>query len=69
MADVKVKLLRPLNGAEVGSTATYSEADAKRLASYGAVEIVGGTKSETAPANKMEAAPANKSTTTRKTKG
>jgi hypothetical protein len=59
VADVKVKLLRPLNGADVGTTATYSEADAKRLASTGAVEII-QAKAEAAPQNKMEAALANK---------
>lgn len=59
MAHVKVKLLRPLNGAEIGSTAEYSEADAKRLEARGAVEIV--KKAEKAPANKAVVAPSNKS--------
>lgn len=42
MTKVKVKLLRPLNGAEIGSEAEYDQADATRLASSGAVEILGG---------------------------
>lgn len=57
---VKVKLLRPLNGEAIGSTAEYSSADAKRLAASGAVQII-SAKAETAPANKAEKAPANKS--------
>lgn len=42
MADqVKVKLLRPLAGVgEIGDQASYSKADADRLASTGAVAIV-----------------------------
>ncbi len=61
MADVKVKLLRPLDGVEVGKTVEYPAEDAKRLAEYGAVQIVGGVKAEpAAPANKMDAAPVNK---------
>ncbi len=70
MANVKVKLLRPLDGVSVedGKSVEYPEADAKRLAEYGAVQIVGGGKAETkaeaaAPANKMDAAPANKAAT------
>lgn len=65
MSDVKVKLLRPLNGQEVGTEAEYSEADAKRLEACGAVRIV-RAKAESAPENKMDAAPANKSTKSRK---
>ncbi len=64
MANVKVKLLRPLDGVSVedGKSVEYPEADAKRLAEYGAVQIIGGAKAEAAaPANKMDAAPANKS--------
>jgi hypothetical protein len=65
MADkVKVKLLRPLVSSpdrlEAGSTAEFDRPDAERLAGYGAVEIVGASKSEKAPANKMDAAPENK---------
>lgn len=63
MADkVKVKLLRPLNGQEVGSTVEYHKADATRLAARGAVKVLGEAKSEDgAPENKAEPAPANKS--------
>lgn len=59
MAKVKVKLLRPLNGAEIGSSAEYDQADADRLAELGAVEIVGEKKAP-APANKKAPAPSNK---------
>lgn len=52
---VKVTLLKPLNGAKVGSNAEYSQADAKMLESKGAVKMQG------APKNKMADAPANKS--------
>jgi hypothetical protein len=47
MANVKVKLLRPLNGEEIGSEKTYEKSDAERLAGYGAVEILGDTKQPT----------------------
>lgn len=60
--NVKVKLLKPLNGAEIGSTAEYSEADAKRLEALGAVERVSTqAKAKAAPKNKAKAAPKNKS--------
>ena len=60
MADkVKVRLLRPLNGEDIGTEKEYSKADADRLESRGAVEIV--SKSAPAPQNKMESAPENKS--------
>ncbi len=62
MADVKVKLLRPLNGQAIGSEAHYSKADAERLEASGAVKIVG--KAEPAPENKaLSAAPENKAAT------
>lgn len=65
MADkVKVKLLRPLDGQAEGSTASYSEADARRLESRGAVVRVSGSKAEEAPQNKMEDAPENKADVT-----
>jgi hypothetical protein len=57
---VKVKLLRPLDGVEAGKTVDYPEADAQRLAEYGAVEIT-GKAAAASPQTKMEAAPANKS--------
>ena len=61
MTQVKVKLLRPLNGAEVGSEAEYDKADADRLASTGAVKILGGGKAaEASPVTKMEAPLLNK---------
>ena len=46
MAEVNVKLLRRLQGKEKGDSATYSEADAKRLEGYGAVKIIGGKAPE-----------------------
>jgi len=60
MANVKAKLIRPLNGQEIGAVVEYSQEDADRLAELGAIEIVKDAK---APAeNKAEkAAPANKS--------
>lgn len=58
---VKVELLRPLNGEEIGATAEYDQADADRLAATGAVKILGKAEA-TAPENKAEVtAPANKS--------
>lgn len=62
MADVKVKLLKPLDGHPEGATVEYPEADAKRLEQRGAVKIQGkAEKAEAAaPQNKMEAAPENK---------
>lgn len=63
MPNVKVKLLKPLNGQDIGSEAEYDKADADRLAATGAVKILGGGKaSEASPQTKMEAAPANKAT-------
>lgn len=59
MAKVKVKLLRPLNGREIGETAEYDSADAKRLAARGVVQIV-KAKAAAKPANKMDPAPDNK---------
>jgi hypothetical protein len=57
---MKVRLLRPLDGLEMGDTADYPEADARRLARRGAVTLL-EAKSEPAPANKArKAAPSNK---------
>lgn len=53
MADVKVTLLRPLDGQPEGGEATYSEADAKRLEARGLVRIV-KVKAAPAPPNKAE---------------
>lgn len=67
---VKVELLRPLNGAEVGSTANYSKADAARLEKLGSVKVIGeadddddaGTADDAADNRdiKRSEAPANK---------
>ena len=55
MADkIKAELLKPLNGAEIGSTAEYSPADFKMLEAKGAV------KEAAAPKNKSANAPKNK---------
>ncbi|MGV8951200.1 MAG: hypothetical protein ACOH2M_08855 [Cypionkella sp.] len=58
----RVKLLRPLDGRDTGSTAEYSDADAKRLAARGAVEILSDKveKAAPTPANKMAPAVQNK---------
>ena len=50
MAQVEVKLLRPLNGEEVGSVKSYDEADVKRLERRGAVERTGEKLAEAFPA-------------------
>lgn len=59
---IKVKLLRPLDGKEVGATAEYSDADAKRLEQRGAVEIITekAQKAAPSPENKMAPAVQNK---------
>lgn len=60
MADqVKVTLLRPLDGKPDGSDAFYSEADAKKLEARGLVRIA-KTKAEPTPKNKAEPKLANK---------
>lgn len=59
---VKVKLLRPLDGHPDGAEVFYREADAKRLAARGLVRIVKTeAKAAAAPKNKAEPAPKNKS--------
>lgn len=55
----KVKLLRPLDGKAEGSTAEFSEADARRLETRGLVVII-KEKAEPAPENKAERAASNK---------
>lgn len=61
MAKVKVRLLKPLNGAEIGSEAEYNQQDVDRLVKLGAVEIVKGkAKAAPRPQNKMEKPPKNK---------
>lgn len=68
MESIKVKLIRPLDGKSIGETAEYPEADAKRLAHLGAVEIVGG-KAAPAVENKMAPAVQDKSDVQRTKKG
>lgn len=58
MAKITVRLLKPLNGAEIGSTAEYDERDVGRLEGLGAVERM---KKARPPKNKAEQPPANKS--------
>ena len=55
MADtIKAILLKPLNGADIGSEAEYSAADFSQLEGMGAV------KRAEPPKNKMKDAPVNK---------
>ena len=64
MADkIKAILLKPLNGAEIGSVAHYSNADFNRLVAKGAV------KAAEAPKNKEADAPENKAAPKAKKKG
>lgn len=59
MANVKVRLLRPLNGQEIGTVVEYDQANADRLLETGSIELVKDAKS--APENKAQkAAPENK---------
>ena len=61
MADtIKAVLLKPLNGAEIGSEAEYSAADFSQLEGMGAV------KRADAPKNKMQPSPVNKAKTASK---
>lgn len=60
---VKATLLRPLNGAEVGSEAEYDRADFNRLESYGAVKAATGYKNKSAPAPENKELPALSSMT------
>lgn len=69
MVKVKVRLLKALNGEEIGSQAEYDERDAARLVGLGAVELVEGNtsaaprrkkKAPAAPKNKMQPPPSNK---------
>lgn len=56
---VEVKLLRPLDGKEIGEITSYPEADAIRLEGIGAVEIVKG-KAVPGSENKMSRGGQNK---------
>jgi hypothetical protein len=69
MAKVKVRLLKPLNGREIGSEVEYDQAHIKRLVGLGAVEVLktpakgkrsATRKAEPKPLNKMEEPPLNK---------
>lgn len=64
----KVKLLRPLDGKDIGSVVEYPDLDAKRLAERGAVEIV-REKAASAPENKKAPAVENKAAPQREKKG
>ena len=55
----KVKLLRPLDGREIGSVVEYPDDDAKRLAEGGVVDIV-TEKAAPPAANKKAPVAANK---------
>lgn len=59
---MKVKLLRPLDGKDIGSVVDYPDADAKRLADSGVVEAVSdkSEKAEPTPENKAALEPVNK---------
>lgn len=52
MADVNVKLLKPLDGMPIGTETSYPAADAKRLAAKGAVKVI-ASKAAKKPANKQ----------------
>lgn len=65
MAKVNVRLLKPLNGAEIGSEAQYDQRDAKRLVALGAVALIktkapAKAKAEKPALNKMETVAQNK---------
>ncbi|WP_288016440.1 hypothetical protein [Microcystis phage Mae-JY04] len=59
MAKVSVRLLKPLNGREVGSVVEYDQSQIKRLVGLQAVEVI-KAKAERPPLNKMEEPPLNK---------
>lgn len=59
MAKVSVRLLKPLNGREVGSVVEYDQSQIKRLVGLRAVEVI-KAKAERPPRNKMEEPPLNK---------
>lgn len=69
MAKVSVRLLKPLNGGEIGSTVEYDQTHIKRLVALGAVEVLktpakgkrsAKRKADPKPLNKMEEPPLNK---------
>lgn len=74
MPKMKVRLLRPLDGHEIGKVMAFDSADAERLSETGAVTILGperpprprkpergAAKQAAAPSNKKASAPENKS--------
>lgn len=62
MAMIRVRLLKPLNGREIGEEAEYLEADVARLEARGAVARLAVKAEQAVPKNKAEkAAPKNKS--------
>lgn len=71
MTKVTVRLIKPLNGREIGSEVEYDRQHIKRLVALGAVEVVKAkapakakaakkAKADPVPLNKMEPAPMNK---------
>lgn len=64
----KVKLLRPLDGKEIGSVVEYPDLDARRLERRGAVEFI-KEKEAPAPDNKKAPAVENKAAPQREKKG
>lgn len=63
MAKVKVILLKPLDGAAIGSEAEYDQVDFDRLVERGAVKAAAKPQNKAAkkPKNKKAPPPANKS--------
>ena len=60
MANVKARLLKPLDGDEIGAERIFSKADFDKLKRQGAVEKV-STKAAAKPQNKAAKKPENKS--------
>ncbi|XUU60648.1 hypothetical protein ACRAQ6_13975 [Erythrobacter sp. HA6-11] len=61
MSEVKCKLLKPLDGDEIGATRTFRKADADRLVKQKAVKIIRSAKAAAKPKNKAAPKPDNKS--------
>lgn len=63
MAKVKAVLLKPLNGAKIGSEAEFEQVDFDRLVERNAVKKAPAPKNKSAkkPKNKAAAKPKNKS--------
>ncbi len=63
MSKVRVQLLKPLDGLEIGATTSFDAADVTRLVALGAVKRIassGGARRAAAPPNKKAAEPRNK---------